>query len=36
LQRAWLAPENVGGLTLAYLCACYLLDERAREQQEAA
>jgi hypothetical protein len=36
LQRAWLAPENVGGLTLAYLCACYLLDERAQEEREAA
>jgi hypothetical protein len=36
LQRAWLAPENVHGLTLAYLCACSLLDERAREEQEAA
>lgn len=36
LQRAWLAPENVGGLTLAYLCACSLQDERAREALEAA
>jgi hypothetical protein len=36
LQRAWLAPENVRGLTLAYLCACYLLDARQREELEAA
>jgi hypothetical protein len=34
LQREWLAPER--GLTLAYLCACSLLDERAREHAEAA
>jgi hypothetical protein len=36
LQRSWLAPEHTGGLTLAYLCACALLDERGREIEEAA
>jgi hypothetical protein len=35
LQREWLAPEKGQGLTLAYLCACYLLDARQAEQEAA-